>query len=32
MGFSGKKLLEFGLKTQCLDGILQKRIVSGLFI
>lgn len=24
-GFSGRKLLEFGLKTQCLDGTLNKR-------
>ena len=27
-GFSGRKLLEFGLKTQCLDGTLNKRKFS----
>jgi hypothetical protein len=24
-GFSGRKLMEFGLKTRCLDGTLKKR-------
>jgi hypothetical protein len=31
ISFDGK-LLEFGLKTQGLDGTLQKSIISGLFI